>query len=167
MDRIITLIDWISKKIGELVSWFSVFLAIIIGLDVVIRYIFQFTYIWVIETEIYLFGFMFLLASGYTFQFQKHVRVDLFYARFSEKGKAWIDLIGGVLFLIPWCYVVIASSWYYVTISYGMNESSAQPGGLPALYILKFSITLGFLLLLLQGISDILKSIRTIFKQYI
>jgi len=161
----IDFLDWIGEKIGLLVSWVAAFLAIVIGLDVIIRYIFQFTYVWIIEIEIYLFGMMFLLASGYTFKYEKHVRVDLFYAKLSKKKKAWIDLLGGTFLLIPWCYVVIVSSWYYGLSSFMIGESSPQPGGLPALYVLKFCITLGFTFLLLQGTSQILKSIQIIFNK--
>ena len=162
MQKIINILDEIGEKIGTTVSWVSVLLAIIIGLDVIIRYVFQFTYVWMIEIEIYLFGMLFLLASGYTFKFDKHVRVDIFYTKLSQKGKAWIDLLGAVFLLIPWCYVVIVSSWYYGLSSFMIGEGSPQPGGLPALYVLKFCITLGFVFLLLQGVSSILKSIQVL-----
>ncbi len=162
MQKIIDFLDWIGEKLGELVSWIAALLAVVIGLDVIIRYIFKFTYVWMIEIEIYLFGMMFLLASGYTFKYGKHVRVDIFYNKLSKKGKAWVDLIGGAFLLIPWCYVVIVSSWYYSLSSFSIGETSSQAGGLPALYVLKFSITLGFAFLLLQGISHMLKSIQII-----
>ncbi|WP_024770733.1 TRAP transporter small permease subunit [Aquimarina macrocephali] len=165
MQKIINFLDRVGEKIGILVSWVATLLAIIIGLDVIIRYVFKFTYVWMIEIEIYLFGMIFLLASGYTFKYEKHVRVDVFYTKLSRKGKAWVDLLGGAFLLIPWCYVVIVSSWYYGLSSFMIGESSPQPGGLPALYVLKFCITLGFVFLLLQGISHILKSIQIIFNK--
>ncbi|EZH72807.1 C4-dicarboxylate ABC transporter permease [Aquimarina atlantica] len=165
MQKIINFLDRVGEKIGVLVSWVAALLAIVIGLDVIIRYIFKFTYVWMIEIEIYLFGMIFLLASGYTFKYEKHVRVDVFYTKLSRKGKAWIDLLGGALLLIPWCYVVIVSSWYYGLSSFMIGEGSPQPGGLPALYVLKFCITLGFVFLLLQGISHMLKSIQIIFNK--
>lgn len=165
MKKAIDFLETINEKAGNLVSWVAVLMVIVISLDVIIRYLFQFTFIWMIETEIYFFGIMFLLGSGYTFKYGKHVRVDVFYAKLSEKGRAWIDLIGGVLFLIPWSYIIISSSWRYAYSSFLMGESSAQPGGLPALYILKFCITLGFIFLLLQGVSSILKSIQIIFNK--
>ncbi|MBQ4820453.1 TRAP transporter small permease subunit [Aquimarina sp. MMG016] len=165
MQKIISTLDWIGEKVGALVSWVAALLAVVIGLDVIIRYVFQFTYVWMIEIEIYLFGMMFLLASGYTFKYENHVRVDIFYTKLSKKGKAWVNLLGGTCLLIPWCYVVIVSSWYYALSSFMIGESSPQPGGLPALYILKFCITIGFTLLLLQGISHILKSVQIIFNK--
>lgn len=165
MTKIIKFIDWIGEKTGVLVSWIVVILAVIMGGDVILRYIFKFTYVWMIEVEIYLFGMLFLLASGYTFKYDKHVRVDVFYAKLSEKRKAWIDFLGGVGLLIPWCYVVIVTSWYYGVSSFMIGEKSPQPGGLPALYVIKFCITLGFTFLLLQGISHILKLIQIIFRK--
>jgi len=165
MQKAIDFLDWIGEKLGMLISWVTALLALIIGVDVVIRYVFQFTYIWIVEIEIYLFGIIFLLTSGDTFKYDKHVRVDVFYNRLSNKGKAWVDLLGGVFLLIPWCYVVIVSSWYYGLASFLISEGSPQAGGLPALYILKFCITLGFSLLLLQGVSHILKSIQVIFNK--
>ncbi|TSE03054.1 TRAP transporter small permease subunit [Aquimarina algiphila] len=165
MQKIINFLDRVGEKIGSLVSWVAALLAVVIGLDVIIRYVFKFTYVWMIEIEIYLFGMLFLLASGYTFKYEKHVRVDVFYNKLSKKGKAWVDLLGGAFLLIPWCYVVIVSSWYYGLSSFMIGESSPQPGGLPALYVLKFCITLGFVFLLLQGVSHMLKSIQTIFNK--
>lgn len=165
MQRLITILDRFIEKTGAFISGFSVFLALCIGIDVVIRYVFQFTYIWMIEVEVYSFGMLFLLASGYTFKYGKHVRVDIFYNRFSEKGKAWIDLLGGAFLLIPWCYVVIVSSWYYGLSSFMIRESSPQAGGLPALYLLKFCITLGFVFLFIQAVSELLKSLQIILKK--
>jgi len=165
MQKAINILDWIGEKTGILISWIAVLLSVVIGIDVIIRYVFQFTFIWMIETEIYLFGILFLVGSAYTFKYGKHVRVDVFYTKLSDKGKAWIDLLGGAFLLIPWCYVVIVSSWYYGLASFMIKEGSAQPGGLPALYILKFCITLGFVFLLLQGIAQMLKSVQMIVKK--
>ncbi|WP_378186959.1 TRAP transporter small permease subunit [Aquimarina sp. W85] len=165
MDAVIKILDWINEKVGKVVSWLSVLMIVVISTDVFIRYVFEFTYIWIVEIEIYLFGLVFLLASGYTFKHEKHVRVDVFYAKLSDKSKAWIDLMGAIIFLLPWCLIIIMASWRYGYSSFLMGENSAQPGGLPALYLLKFSITLGFVFLLLQGISHCLKSIRTILNK--
>ncbi len=164
MKKTISFLEMINEKIGDMVSWVAIFMVVVISLDVIIRYLFQFTFIWIVEIEIYLFGIMFLLASGYTFKYGKHVRVDVFYAKLSEKGRAWINLIGGLFFLLPWSYVVVSASWRYAYSSFLMKESSPQPGGLPALYILKFCITLGFTFLILQGLASILKSVQIIFN---
>lgn len=162
MKKVIDFLELINEKAGKLVSWAAILLVIVISIDVILRYLFQFTYIWIVEIEIYLFGVLFLLAAGYTFKHGKHVRVDVFYTKLSKRGKAIIDLIGGLLFLLPWCYIVISSSWKYAHSSFLIKEGSAQAGGLPALYLLKFSVVLGFTLLLIQALASILKAIDII-----
>lgn len=111
------------------------------------------------ELGTYFFALSFLFASGYAFKHEKHVRVDLFYAKWSEKGKARVNLIGGILFLLPWCIVSMIVCWKYAITSFNMGESSQEPSGLPALYLLKFTLFIGFTLLLIQGVASILKSI--------
>lgn len=165
MEKAISHLNSFTEKVGNWTSWIAVLMVAIISLDVIIRYLFNFTFIWIVELEIYLFGFLFLFGAGYTLKHDKHVRVDVFYAKLSEKRKAWVDLLGGILYLLPWCYIIITSSWKYAYSSFLMGESSPQPGGLPALYILKFAITLGFIFLLIQGVAAILKSIHTIIKK--
>lgn len=126
------------------------------------RYLFDYTIIWVIELEIYLFALIFLGGAAYTFQQDEHVRVDVFYDKLSIKKKAIVNIIGGLLFLIPWTWVIINVGFHYVRMSYEVNESSAQAGGLPMLYLLKSFIMLGFFFLLLQAIASILKAIQTL-----
>lgn len=116
------------------------------------------------ELEWHLFSIIFLFAAGYTLQKNKHVRVDLFYEKFSDKQRAWINLSGTILFLIPWCLVIIYFSSIYALNSWTIGETSPDPGGLPARYLIKFCIPIGIFLLMLQGISIIYKSLRTIRK---
>lgn len=130
-----------------------------IVVDVIMRYVFNYSYIWIVELEIYFFALSFLFAAGYAFKHDKHVRVDLFYAQWSDKGKARVNLIGGLFFLLPWCLVSIMVCWKYAMTSFRLGESSPQPGGLPALYILKFCLVISFVLLLIQGIASILEAI--------
>jgi len=166
MQKAINIINNITERVGNVASWFAVLMVIIISLDVIIRYLFKFTFIWIIELEIYLFGFMFLLGSGYALKHEKHVRVDVFYSKLTDKKKAIVNILGGVLYLVPWCYITVSAAWKYTYSSFLMGESSPQPGGLPALYILKFAIALGFFLLLLQGIAHILTAITILLKKY-
>ena len=130
--------------------------------DVIRRYLFNQTAVWITELEWHLFALIFLIGAGYALKHDKHVRVDLFYAKFSPKQKAWVNLLGTLLFLIPWCWIIISSSYNYAHNSYLINESSPDPGGLPARYIIKFSITVGFILLLLQAIALVLDSVLVI-----
>ncbi|MEJ6614799.1 MAG: TRAP transporter small permease subunit [Saprospiraceae bacterium] len=163
MLSIIKTIESIIRWIGEKSSYINVLLVMIICIDVFMRYILNTTQTWVIELEWHLFALIFLLGASYTLQEDQHVRVDLFYADRSIKSKAWINLSGTLLFLVPWCLILVNSSFNYATNSWMMNEGSPNPGGLPARYIIKYCMTFGFVLLLLQGIVVIYRSAQTIF----
>lgn len=161
------LVDWIDRineGIGKLFSWLTTLLMVVICFDVLMRYVFASSSAAITETEWHIFAAIFMLGAAYTLKYDKHVRVDVFYANFSEKGKAWVNLIGTLLFLFPFCYVVIRSSIPFVENSFAVRETSPDPGGLPARYIIKSMIPIGFLLLMLQGISVLLKCIKTISK---
>jgi TRAP-type mannitol/chloroaromatic compound transport system permease small subunit len=161
LERLAIWLEAINEWCGRLVSWLSVLLVALICVDVLMRYFFDFTLIWIIELEIYFFALLFLLASGYALKHDKHVRVDVFYSKMSKKQKATVDFIGTLLFLIPWCVVIIWVSYKYAYMSFLIGEKSPQPGGLPALYLLKFSIVAAFALLLVQGISVMVRSVIT------
>ena len=136
----------------------------IIVSDVFFRYVFSVTSAATYEIEWHLFGLMFLLGAAWTLDQDKHVRVDLFYQTFSPKMKAFINLIGTLIFLIPFCWVTLITSIDFVQSSFLLNETSPDPGGLPARYLIKLAIPMGFGLLILQGIVVIINSIKTLFK---
>ncbi len=151
-----------NETVGNLFAWTTALMVVVICIDVLLRYFFSFSFIWITEVEIYLFALSFLFGSGYALKHEKHVRVDVFYEGWSPVRKAWVNLLGSILFLMPWCVVSILACWKYASFSYGFRESSPQAGGLPALYILKFCLLLGFVFLLIQGVAMILRSILTI-----
>ncbi|MEM0938835.1 MAG: TRAP transporter small permease subunit [Bacteroidota bacterium] len=155
-------IDQINIAIGKTTSWLTLVLVLIIVFDVACRYLFSITSAATFELEWHLFAVIFLLGSAWTLQEDKHVRVDVFYHNFSARNKAWINLIGTLLFLIPFCVVGFWESLSFVKYSYILRETSPQPGGLPARYVIKSSIPVGFFFLGLQSISVILKSLKTI-----
>jgi len=148
------------KYIGEWSSWLNIVLVILISTDVLYRYAFNSTYNWVIELEWQIFGLIFLLGSAYTLQQDKHVRVDVLYNNLSEKWQNLIDILGTILLLIPWCLLGIYTCFNYASNSFYIREGSPNPGGLPALYIIKYIIVLGFVLLLIQGIIIIYEKIN-------
>jgi len=162
MQPIIDLLESINERAGKAVSWLATVLVFVICLDVLCRYLFDFTVIWITELEIYFFALIFLIGAGYAFKHDRHVRVDLFYAKLPEKKKAWINLLGGLFFLLPWTAIIFWVTYNYAYMSFLIGERSPQPGGLPALYLLKFAMTAGFLLLFLQGIASVLRSIQII-----
>ncbi len=155
-------IERLNTWVGERVMWLTSALVVLIFADVVLRYLFSSTSAWVMELEWHLFALIFLLCAGYTLNHDQHVRVDLFYTRMTQKGKAWVDFLGTLFFLLPWCAIVIYTSFKYAENSFVFREMSPDPGGLPARYLIKFAITVGFSLLMLQGVALILKSLRTI-----
>ena len=160
--RRVTLIDKLNSAIGKAVSWLTLILVLVIVIDVILRYTLSITSAASFELEWHLFAAIFLLAAAYTLKEDKHVRVDVFYDRFSDKTKAWVNLIGGLTLLLPFCIVAFWESISFVQNSYFLKETSPQPGGLPARWLIKSTIPIGFLLLGLQGLSSITKSINTI-----
>lgn len=169
MKRLLALsaaIDRINDLIGRGVSWLTMLMVLVASANAVLRYLGRFTgenlssnaYL---ESQWYLFSLVFLLAATYTLRWDAHVRVDVFFGRLTKKGKAWINLAGGVLFLIPFCILVIWVSVSWVGNSWAVMEISPDPGGLPR-YPLKTVIPVAFALLVFQGISQIIKSIAVL-----
>lgn len=167
MQKIVSIFDKINEVVGKLASWLTFFLVGIVCIDVAFRYAFQITAAWVTELEWHLFAAIFLLGAGYALQKDHHVRVDLFYSNFSQQEKALVNIVGTVCFLIPWCIVVIYFSTDYVIDSWIDNERSADPGGLPARYLIKSVIPIGFILLLFQAVSLLLKNIFLLYSRKI
>jgi len=126
--------------------------------DVAMRYLFRKSFVFIQELEWHLFAILFLIAAGYTHLKGDHVRVDIIYARMSPRNQAWIDLILGVLFLFPTCFLLIWTSIPFVAASVRVLEGSPDPGGIPARFLLKAVIPLGFTLIALQGISETIKN---------
>lgn len=158
LHKIAKFIDQLNERVGRAVSWLTSALVVLVIIDVISRYLFNTTKAWTLELEWHLFALIFLLGAGYAFKHDRHVRVDLFYTRFSKKDQALVNFFGGLIFLLPWCLLVIYTAWFYALESYRFGETSPDPGGLPARYLIKFSIVIGAGLLLLQGISNIIQS---------
>ncbi|BBO85412.1 C4-dicarboxylate ABC transporter substrate-binding protein [Desulfosarcina ovata subsp. sediminis] len=146
-------IDRSNEVVGRGVSWITLLLVAVVFVDVVMRYLFKTSFVFTQELEWHLFAFIFLIGAGYTLLHDGHVRVDIIYQRLGVKGRAWINLIGVIFFLIPGCYLVISTSWKFVGNSFSMLEGSPDPGGIPYRFIVKGTMTVGYVLLLLQGIS--------------
>lgn len=152
----------INEWVGRTVSWLTAILVVIVCVDITRRKLFNETATWILELEWHLFAVIFLLGAGYALKHDRHVRVDLFYSKFSARDKAWIDLLGSILFLIPWCILIFYTSYFYALESFEIGEGSPNPGGLPARYLIKGAITVGVGLLLLQAISVVAESTLTI-----
>ena len=156
------LIDASSDLIGRSAAWLTVGMVLLMALIVALRYLFQTGSIAMQEAVIYVNALIFTLGAAYTLKEQGHVRVDIFYNRLGVKQKAVVDLLGGLVFLLPFAGFIIWESWDYVSVSWRIKESSAELSGLPYVYLLKATIILLALLLIIQGISEILKAIVSI-----
>ncbi len=152
-------IDRLNLLVGRLVSWVTLLVVLVVFVDVVMRYAFNTSFVFTQELEWHLFGFIFLMGAGYTLLREGHVRVDIVYQRLRPKSRAWVDLVGVFLFLLPGCYLVIATSIPFVVTSFLTGEGSPDPGGIPHRWLLKACIPAGFLLLALQGVSMAIKAL--------
>jgi len=136
-----------------MVSWVTLGLVLVIFVDVTMRYLFNTSYVFTQELEWHLFAFIFLIGAGYTLLHDGHVRVDIFYQRLGYKGRAWVNLLGVLLFLLPGCTMVLTTSWKFMLSSFVILEGSPDPGGIPLHFIVKGFIPAGFFLLIIQGVS--------------
>jgi TRAP-type mannitol/chloroaromatic compound transport system permease small subunit len=137
-------------------------LVLVVFVDVVMRYLFNTSFVFTQELEWHLFGFIFLIGAGYTLLHDGHVRVDIFYQRVSPRAQAWINLLGVIFCLIPGCLMVVITSWKFTHTAWAIMEGSPDPGGIPFRFLVKGCITVGFILVLLQGFSMGLHSLLQI-----
>ncbi|MBL6955576.1 MAG: TRAP transporter small permease subunit [Chlorobium phaeobacteroides] len=152
-------IDSFTERSGRAVSWLTLLLVLVVVYDVFTRYVLSSSSVAVQELEWHLFALLFLLAAPYTLKHNKHVRVDVFYARLTEKHKALVNIVGGICFLVPFTLMVVFASLSFVGSAFVILESSPDPGGLPYRYLLKAAIPVGFLFFFLQGSAEIVRSI--------
>jgi TRAP-type mannitol/chloroaromatic compound transport system permease small subunit len=153
LKRLCSWIDTANEWVGRGVAWVTLGLVLVVFIDVVMRYLFKTSFVFTQELEWHLFAFIFLIGAGYTLLHDGHVRVDIIYQRLGYKGRAWINLIGVIFFLLPGCILVILTSWNFVYNSWSVMEGSPDPGGIPFRYLIKGTIPVGFFLLCLQGVS--------------
>lgn len=160
MKKIIVVLERVSEIFGQFSAWLVLIMTVIIVYDVSMRYVFQQGSVALQELEWHLFALIFLLGAAYTLKHDSHVRLEIFYQHYSPKQKAWLEILGSLLLLLPFCVVVITASWPFVANAFIFNEGSPDPGGLPARYLLKAVIPIGFILLFIQAIADIAKNIE-------
>jgi TRAP-type mannitol/chloroaromatic compound transport system permease small subunit len=158
-------VDTLNTWVGRFVAWCTALVVAVVFINVVLRYVFKISFVFSQELEWHIFAFIFLIGAGCTLLRDGHVRVDIFYQKFSPKTQAWINLCGVLLFLIPGCYLIISTSMNFVHASYAVMEGSPDPGGIPYRWVLKACIPVGFILVLLQGLSLGIKSVFTIIGQ--
>jgi TRAP-type mannitol/chloroaromatic compound transport system permease small subunit len=154
-------IGWVNERVGEYIAWLNLVLVVLICVDVFNRYVLNISAAWMTELEWHFFALIFILASGYSWKHDRHVRVDLFYVNFSKKDKATVDALGAIFFLVPWSAALLYVCWGYALQSFEIREASPDPGGLPAFYPIKFAVCVGLFLLFLQAISKLIEDLQT------
>jgi TRAP-type mannitol/chloroaromatic compound transport system permease small subunit len=147
-----------SELTGKAVGWVMLPMVIFQFVIVALRYIFDLGWIWMQEGVLWMHAAVFMLAAAYTLHHDEHVRVDIFYRKLGERGRAWVDILGTVMLQLPMMIFLIIVSWDYVVVSWDIREGSREAGGLPYPFVpvMKSLIPLTALLLLLQGVADLL-----------
>jgi TRAP-type mannitol/chloroaromatic compound transport system permease small subunit len=146
-------VDRLNDLIGRGVAWLTLAMVLATFLVVVLRYAFSLGWVWMQESYVWLHGIVFMVGAGYTLLHNGHVRVDVIYRGAGPRYKAWVDLLGALILLMPMVVLVFVASWDYVLISWMKLEESREAGGLPALYLLKSAIWAFCILVGLQGLS--------------
>ncbi|MDG1819520.1 MAG: TRAP transporter small permease subunit [Porticoccaceae bacterium] len=152
-------IDYFTDITGRTISWLTLLMVILTVVIVVLRYYFESGSIALQESITYLHGIVFMLGIAFTLQRGGHVRVDIFYRGFSPRKKALVDLLGGILFLLPVCLLIFIFSWDYVAASWSIGETSEESSGIAGIYLLKTLLLLMPTTLLLQGIAETLRNL--------
>lgn len=149
----------LNTLLGRIFGWFSLAIVVVCFTVVIQRYVFATSYVWMQELYVWLNGAMFTAIAGYALLRDEHVRVDIFYRTASVRNKAKVDLIGVLAFLLPYCWVIWSWGLPYVQRSWRFYEASSNTGGMPGLFILKTFILVFAVLLALQGVAMIGRSI--------
>lgn len=152
------LIDALNTRFGQFCAWLTLFLVLGTAIVVVLRYGFGIGATALQEAVLYAHALVFMGAAAWTLQRNAHVRVDIFYQKFSGRRQALVDSLGTLLFLLPLCLFLGWSSWDYVSNSWATLEASSESGGLKFVYLQKSIILVLVVSLVLQGVSDLIKS---------
>jgi TRAP-type mannitol/chloroaromatic compound transport system permease small subunit len=155
-------IDNFNDRLGRAFSWLTLIMVLVTVVIVVLRYGFNIGFIWMQESVRFMHAFVFLLCAAYTYRHNEHVRVDIFYLKMSERGKAWIDLFGNLAFMIPVCSIIIWYSIDYVLNSWSEMEGSLEERGLHAVFLLKTCIWIFAGTMIAQALSRVIHCIATI-----
>ena len=150
------LIDGLNERVGRSIYWLILAAVLVSAINAIVRKAFDMSSNAFLEMQWYMFSAVFLLGSGYTLLRQEHIRIDVIYGKFSRRTQVWIDIFGTVVFLMPMCLMFIYLSWPFFLHSIQGGEISANAGGL-VLWPVKALMPLGFLLLLCQGCSELIK----------
>ena len=156
-------IDWLNEKFGVVANWLVLLACLISAGNAASRYAFSASSNAWLEIQWYMFAGMVLLGAPYTLKLNEHVRVDLFYGMMSERVRIWVDIVGGFLFLLPICIILVYFTWPFFLDSWRIHEGSQNAGGLIR-WPVKLLFPVGFLLMALQGLSEVIKHVAVLTK---
>jgi TRAP-type mannitol/chloroaromatic compound transport system permease small subunit len=159
--RISNVIDWLNDRLGSLANILVLLCCAVSAANAMVRYAFDYSSNGWLEVQWYMFAVIVMFGASYTFKRNEHVRVEIFYLFLNERGQHWLDLFGTLLFLIPVCLLLAALSWPFFLQSYAVNEWSSNAGGLLR-WPIKLVLPLGFGLIALQGVSEVIKRIAAL-----
>lgn len=157
LERFVRGIDALNDWIGRAVSWLTLGCVLTCFAVVILRYGFNVGYPWMQELYVWQHAIVFLVGAGYTLLHRGHVNVDIVYGRMSPRRKAWLDIIGSLIFLFPWLAVVAWTSGPFVMSSWAVKEASSNPSGMPAVYALKAMVWVFVILVFLQGLAHLIR----------
>tara|TARA_R110000744_G_scaffold39339_1_gene89621 strand:- start:4149 stop:4694 length:546 start_codon:yes stop_codon:yes gene_type:complete len=163
-NKLVQTIDAFTELLGKMVAWLTLLMVLLTFSIVVLRYGFNLGWIGMQESVLYFHGLVFMLGAAYTLKHEGHVRVDIFYQKYSLKQKAMLNLFGCVMLLLPVCIFIFFISFNYVLSSWQIMESSPEAGGLPLVYLNKTLILLLAITLALQGIAEITRNLLILFQ---
>lgn len=156
---IVRLISGFNRVLGQVFSWFALGIVLVCFTVVLLRYLFSIGFVWMQDLYVWMNAVMFTGIAGFTLLRNGHVRVDIFYRPASNRFKAWIDLIGFFIFMLPFSGSVLYWGWVFVERSWKFGESSRNIGGMPGLYVIKTFIVVFAVVVLLQGLAMALRSL--------
>ena len=162
MNGIANTIERFIEWTGRAVSWLTLFMVITTFVVVVLRYVFDTGLIAIQESITYMHAAVFLIGAAYTLQQDAHVRVDIFYSRFNQRTRAWVDLCGALFMLMPFMFFIGWMSWEYVISSWDVLEGSREAGGLPGVFLLKSLMLVMTALLMLQAGAQVIRALNKV-----
>ncbi|WOX04037.1 TRAP transporter small permease subunit [Microbulbifer pacificus] len=157
-------LDCFTRRSGHLLGWLTLAMVLIQSLVVALRYGFDGGSLALQDTVTYLHGAAFMLGLAYALQASAHVRVDVFYRTLSARGKAWVDAVGCLIFLLPLCTFIAVGGWHFAASSWAVHETSNSADGLGGVYLLKSLIPLAAATLALQGVSQFARALNTLMQ---
>ena len=162
LNRVANWLTVINSVIGRVVAWLILYMTLMQFVVVIMRYVFSYGSIQMQESIWYMHGLLFMLGAGYTLVKEGHVRLDVFYREASERTKAWINLIGSLVFLLPFCIVNFDYAWSLVLSSWAVREGSIETTGLPYIYLFKTVILVFSILVVMEGLALAIRSLLTL-----